>query len=61
MAFAVGLAVVILGFICLAQPPAEGFLSLTLAPILMVLGYCVIFPYAIMARDRRNEADAPKA
>jgi hypothetical protein len=52
IAFAVGLALLIVGYICLAQPPANGFLSLTLAPILLVLGYCVVFPYAIMARQR---------
>jgi hypothetical protein len=58
IAFGVGIGVLLLGYICLAQPPVNGFLSLTLAPILLVLGYCVIFPYAIMARDRSKSAPA---
>jgi hypothetical protein len=55
--------VLAIGYICLAQPPADGFLSRTLAPILLVLSYCVIFPYAIMARDKKAKpaATAPTA
>ncbi len=59
IAFAVGLGLLAVGYICLAQPPANGFLSLTLAPILLVLGYCVVFPYAIMAREKPKEAEKP--
>jgi len=57
----VALGLLIVGYICLAQPPVDGFLSLTLAPILLVLSFCVVFPYAIMARDRRKTDGAPKA
>jgi hypothetical protein len=57
----VGLGLVVLGYVFMAQPPADGFLSLTLAPILLVLSYCVIFPYAIMAREKSKPAAAPKS
>lgn len=60
IAFGVGLAVLLLGYVFLAQPPANGFLSRTLAPILLVLSYCVVFPYAIMARQKPKVAAAPK-
>ena len=33
-------------------PPVDGFLSLTAAPILLVAGYCVILPAAILVRHR---------
>ena len=52
IAFGVGFAVLLVGYICLGTPPVNGFLSVTLAPILLVASYCVIFPYAIMARDK---------
>ena len=52
IAFGVGLALLVLGYLFLAQPPADGFLSRTLSPILLVLSYCVVFPYAIMARQK---------
>jgi len=61
IAFGVGLALLLLGYILLAQPPADGFLSRTLSPILLVLSYCVVFPYAIMARQKpKVAAAAPK-
>ncbi len=61
MAFGVGLGLLLVGYICLAQPPQDGFLSLTLAPILMVLAYCVVFPYAIMAKGELVVADQAPA
>jgi len=53
--FAVGLGVIIIGYVALAQPPAEGFMSLTVAPILLVLGYCVIIPVAILYKKKTLE------
>jgi hypothetical protein len=52
MVLGIGLAVLIVGYLCLSQGPQDGFLSLTLAPILLVLGYCIIIPYGIMVRDK---------
>ena len=42
--FFIALAAIALGFICLRQPPADGFLSLTLAPILLLLGFVILIP-----------------
>ena len=53
--FALGLGAIVAGYILLSIPPAEGFLSLTLAPILLVAGYCVLIPLAILVRDRSAE------
>jgi len=47
-----GLVVIALGYVLLSVPPADGFLSLTLAPILLVLGYCVLIPAAILVKGR---------
>ncbi len=49
--FAAGLATIVIGYLLLSVPPADGFLSLTLAPILLVLGYCVLIPAAILVKD----------
>ncbi len=46
--FAVSLAVIIVGFVALALG------STTLAPILLVAGYLVGIPWAILARDPQN-------
>ena len=54
---AAGLASILIGYVCLRIPPAEGFLSLTLAPVLLVVGYCVLIPLAILARDQTEESN----
>ena len=54
---AAGLASILIGYVCLRIPPAEGFRSLTLAPVLLVAGYCVLIPWAILARDQTEESD----
>jgi uncharacterized membrane protein HdeD (DUF308 family) len=54
---AAGLASILIGYVCLRIPPAEGFLSLTLAPVLLVAGYCVLIPLAILAKDQTEESD----
>ena len=50
--FAVGISVIVVGYVLLSIPPADGFWSLTMAPILLVAGYCVIIPLAILVKDR---------
>ncbi len=50
--FLIGILVIILGYIFLAQGPADSFWSLTLAPILLVISYCIIIPISILYRKR---------
>lgn len=54
--FAIGLATIALGYLALSVPPADGFLSLTLAPLLLVAGYCVLIPLALLAKEKGNQA-----
>ena len=55
--FSIGILVIILGYIFLAQGPADSFWSLTLAPILLVLSYCIIIPISILYRKRVSVAE----
>ncbi len=50
--FAIGLLVIIVGYISLSAG------SITLAPILLVLGYCVLIPLAIIIKGRTEEPPA---
>lgn len=50
--FAGGLLAIILGYFTLSQG------SITLAPILLVLGYCVIIPIAILYRGKDSSPAA---
>ncbi len=55
--FAIGLGMLLVGYISLAQGPWNSFWSLTFAPILLVLGYCVVIPMAILYRKREKKTE----
>ena len=52
---AIGLVVLVIGYILMAQPPVNGFLSRTLAPVILVVGYLVIIPISIMIGEKKNK------
>ncbi len=50
LVFALALVVIVIGYVTL------GYGSMTLAPALLVLGYCVLIPVAIVIRDQPDES-----
>ena len=50
MIMGVGLLTIIIGYLALMAGPLEGFLPLVAAPILLLVGYCVIVPFGILYR-----------
>lgn len=50
--FAVALVVIVAGFIALGQG------SMTLAPILLVFGYCVMIPWAILSKGKKESEES---
>ena len=52
--FLIGLLTIIIGLLLMSQPPVDGFLSRTLAPVLLVIAYLIIFPISIMIKDKNN-------
>lgn len=59
----IGVLVIIIGYIILyVVQTVEGFFPLVLAPILLVLGYCVIIPFGILYRRKpKMRKDQQKA
>jgi hypothetical protein len=59
MIMLVGVGIIGLGYFLMSQGDAMGFVSLTLAPIVLCIGYLIVVPYGIMfgAREfkKRNE------
>ena len=55
----IGVAIIGLGYFLMSQGDVMGFMSLTLAPIVLCIGYLIVVPYGIMygAREfkKRNE------
>ena len=50
----IGIAAIIIGFILMAQGPWDNPVSLTIAPIVLLIAYVVILPLSIMYRKRNN-------
>ena len=50
--FLIGIALIVVGYIMLAQGPVDNPLSLTVAPFLLIGGYCVIIPVALILKDK---------
>ncbi len=52
-----GIATVGLGYLVMGESPTMSFAALTLSPIILVLGYCVIIPIGIMSGAREYIRD----
>lgn len=50
--FLAGLLFIIFGYIALGQGPWNSFTSLSLAPVLLIIGYLVLIPAAILYKKR---------
>ncbi len=56
--FGIGLILVVVGFITLSKGPWNSISSLTLAPVLLVIGYLIVVPFAILYRKKNNDQES---
>ena len=63
--FGIGFLLLIVGYYFLAQPasdpdvpPAEGFLSLNIAPILLFAAYIIVFPLTLILKKKKTSETA---
>jgi multidrug efflux pump subunit AcrB len=54
--FGVAILVIIIGYFIMAKGGTYSFQSLTLAPIILLIGYLVIVPIAILYKKKDNSA-----
>jgi hypothetical protein len=52
---AIGIVLLIIGFICLATGPADNPISLTVAPLILVLAYLVVIPLGILFGGKKQD------
>ena len=52
---AVGVLLLVIGFLCLATGPAENPVSLTVAPLILCLAYLVIIPLGILWKGKKDD------
>jgi len=60
MIIGAGIVVIIIGYIIMSQNSVDGFLPTVVAPIVLLLGYCVIIPYGILRRNSVESGAAPE-
>ena len=52
--FGLSLAIIFIGYIFMSIWPWDSFSSLTVAPILLVIGYCITLPIAILYKKKNK-------
>ncbi|MCF7811855.1 DUF3098 domain-containing protein [bacterium] len=58
--FLVGVAILIIGFLLMSIGPWDNPLSRSVAPIVLLVGYLIVFPAAIFYR-KSSDVDSPKS
>ncbi|MDR0306055.1 MAG: hypothetical protein LBI42_04365 [Chitinispirillales bacterium] len=58
--FAASLALLVTGYVLLGQGPADNHLSKSVAPVILVLVYCGLIPYAMLSGYGKNNASEVK-
>jgi hypothetical protein len=51
-----GVLLIIVGYLALSVKPYDSVMSLDVAPILLVFGYCVVIPFGIIYRKKKTAA-----
>jgi len=57
--FGLGIAVLIIGYMFMSRGPVDSFWSLTLAPILLLIGYLIIIPYSFFYHEKSRKDNSP--
>ena len=56
----IALATLVVGYVFLGVKPKDGFLTMYAAPILLVIGYCVLIPIALFLKPEVSTAESQK-
>lgn len=52
---AAGIAIIIIGYICMSENSVDGFLPTVVAPVLLFIGYCIVIPIGILYKGKPDE------
>ena len=55
--FGIGLALIIVGYFVMAAGEVNSFQSLTIAPIMLFIGYIIFLPAALIYREKSPEVE----
>jgi len=52
--FGIGLLTIILGYILMATGETESIQSIKISPIILIIGYCILIPAAILVKPKEK-------
>ena len=52
--FGIGLLTIILGYFVMATGETESIQSVKIAPLILIVGYCVLMPAAILVKPKKK-------
>ena len=55
--FGIGLALIIIGYFVMAYGKVYSFQSLTIAPIMLFVGYIIFIPAALIYREKTSDTE----
>ena len=50
--FVIGISVIMLGYLVMATGETESIQSVRIAPLILIVGYCVLIPAAILVKPK---------
>ena len=53
--FGIGLLTIMLGYIIMATGKTESIQSIKIAPLILIIGYCVLIPAAILIKPKNKD------
>ena len=53
--FGIGLVTIIVGYIIMATGETESIQSIKIAPIILIIGYCVLIPASILVKPKNKD------
>ena len=58
--FGIGLFIIIFGYVIMATGTVNSFQSLTIAPIMLFIGYIIIIPLALIYTEKTDTSSSDK-
>ncbi len=58
--FALGILIIIIGYFIMASGDTNSFKALTLAPIILLIGYLVLVPAAILYKQQKSKTKSER-
>ena len=53
--FGIGLLIIILGYVLMAMGETESIQSIKISPIILIIGYCILIPAAILVKPKQKK------